>query len=186
MAREPAERSAWARSVPRRGYAVAVDTDPVTLARPPHAHRHTQAVRALLGFLSVYHVVTGIVSVFFPDFSERFYQVLYHFHPTMTEQYKLVLKPWGALALCAGITGLYAARDPRRYRGVVVAIAILLALRVGYRTYYATTLLEVFRIDYARNATNSVVIALEVLLFGSWLWRTRHEETTACSPTPPS
>jgi hypothetical protein len=143
------------------------------------APRHTLFVRVVLLILSGYHVVTGIVSVFFVDFSERFYQVLYHFHPEMTEQYKLVLRPWGALALFAGIVGLYAARDPRRYRGVVTALALLLALRVGYRSLLAPQLLEVFQIDYARNSANSVLIACEVLLLSTWLWRTRERTSEA-------
>jgi len=127
------------------------------------------ACRVVLGVLSAYHVVTGVVSVGFPRFSERFYQALYHFHPQMTEQYTLVLKPWGALALFAGVVGGFAAWDPERYPGVVLAVAGLLALRVGYRTVFAADMTRVFRVDRRRNTVNSVVMAAEVVLFAAWL-----------------
>lgn len=135
--------------------------------------RLTVVVRLVLAVLSAYHLVTGVVSVCFPEFSEVFYQKLYHFHPTMTEQYKLVLKPWGALAFFAGVMGFYACWDPYRYRGVLVGLLILLATRVGYRTLFADELVEVFQIDKPRNAINSGMIAAEVVLFSVWLWRTR-------------
>jgi hypothetical protein len=135
--------------------------------------RLTIAVRLVLVVFSAYHLVTGVVSVCFPEFSEVFYQKLYHFYPTMTEQYKLVLKPWGALAFFAGVMGFYAVWDPYRYRGVLVALVILLVTRVGYRSAFADELVEVFQIDKPRNAINTGLIAAEVVLFSVWLWRTR-------------
>lgn len=140
---------------------------------PVTAPRLTLAVRLVLLVFSLYHLVTGVVSVCFPEFSEVFYQKLYHFHPTMTEQYKLVLKPWGALAFFAGVAGLYAVSDPQRYRGVIVGILILLVTRVGYRSLCADQLVEVFQLDKVRNGINSGLIAAEVVLFSVWLWRTR-------------
>ena len=130
-------------------------------------------MRLVLLVFSAYHLVTGVVSVCFPEFSEVFYQKLYHFYPAMTDQYQLVLKPWGALAFFAGVMGFYAVFDPYRYRGVIVAILILLVTRVGYRTLFADELEDVFKMDKARNAANTGLIAAEVVLFSVWLWRTR-------------
>lgn len=133
----------------------------------------TFACRAVLLLLSCYHVVTGVVSVGFPDFSESFYQALYHFHPEMTEQYKLVLRPWGALALFAGVVGLFAFRDPRRYVGVVWSIALLLTMRVVYRTALAEDLWRVFQIDPTRNRINAGIMAVEVIILVAWALRER-------------
>ena len=127
--------------------------------------------RGVLGLLGLYHCVTGVVSVGFPDFSEAFYQTLYHFHPEMTAQYKLILRPWGALALFAGVVGLVAATDPRRYIGVVWAIAGLLLLRVVYRLWLADEMWAVFRIDPGRNVVNVGIILVEVAILVVWCVR---------------
>lgn len=153
-----------------------------TLIRPgarDATARLTLAVQVVLGVLSTYHLVTGVVSVCFPEFSLAFYRALYHFHPQATEQYFMILKPWGALAFCAGVVGLFACHDPRRYRGVVLALAVLLTIRCGYRTLFADDMARVFLIDGARNFANTAIIACEVALLSIWLWRTRHEEVAA-------
>ncbi len=129
--------------------------------------------RVVLAVLSSYHIVTGVVSVGFPDFSEHFYKRLYHFHPEMTEQYKLVLRPWGALALFAGIAGLFAATDPDRYYGLVLAITLLLGLRVSYRTMLAAKMQAVFQIDARRNRANTAIILIEISVLTAWLWTHR-------------
>ena len=54
---------------------------------PPGAGRWlTLAARGVLLLLAVYHVITGVLSVFLPELSRPFYETLYHFHPHFWEQ----------------------------------------------------------------------------------------------------
>src|SRR5262245_45764206 len=68
--------------------------------------------RAYLFGFSVYHVFTGMVSMFFPTFAMSFYKGLYGYDPVERKHLVLILKPWGALAFFAGFVGLFCATDP--------------------------------------------------------------------------
>lgn len=125
--------------------------------------------RLYLAVLSLYHVVSGILSYFFPNFAMSFYKALYACDPVERRHLALILKPWGALAVCAGICGLFAAADPARYRGVVVALAVLLAARIGYRLACRKKLQEISGIPARRNLISTAVILAGLLILLSWL-----------------
>lgn len=62
-----------------------------------------------------------------------------------------VLRPWGALGIFAGISGLLALYDPIRYRGILYALIALLVLRIFIRASYDAVTREVFRLSQRRN-----------------------------------
>ncbi len=124
--------------------------------------------RAYLLVLSAYHLFTGVVSMFFPDFAMKFYKWFYSCEPPEREDLFLILKPWGALAAFAGIAGLYAAGDPFRYRGVVLGLILLLSFRIYYRIAFARGLQQHASIPSGRNLLNAGMIALGILIMGSW------------------
>jgi hypothetical protein len=127
---------------------------------------------AYLYLLSSYHLVTGIVSVCFPGFAMSFYKALYAYDPVERQHIWLVLKPWGALAIFAGVAGFYAARDPQRYVGVVIGLTGLLVLRAVLRLVYEKDAGAMLRIPPRRNRVNVALILAGVLILGSWLaWR---------------
>ena len=125
--------------------------------------------RAYLLVLSTYHVFTGLASCFAPDLALSFYRKFYDCNPVERKHLALVLQPWGALALCAGIAGLFAASDPVRYRGVILALAILLALRVYYRLVYRSWLHDISGIAPRRNALSVGVLVAGLAILVSWL-----------------
>lgn len=132
----------------------------------------TTLCRVYLAVLSSYHVLTGIVSFAFPQFAFRFYAALYACNPVERRQLVLVMKPWGALALCAGVVGLFAAADPVRYWGVVAALWLLLVLRMVFRLVWRAELAEVGRIPAQRNLLSTAIIAAGATILGLWLHRT--------------
>ncbi|HQF37544.1 MAG TPA: hypothetical protein PK322_00335 [Opitutaceae bacterium] len=131
----------------------------------------TTLCRIYLAVLSGYHVLTGIVSFAFPQFAFRFYAALYACNPAERRQLVLVMKPWGALALCAGVAGLFAAADPVRYWGVVAALWLLLVLRIVFRLVWRAELAEVGRIPAHRNLLSTGIIAAGAVILGAWLVR---------------
>ena len=132
----------------------------------------TTLCRVYLAVLSSYHVLTGIVSFAFPQFAFRFYAALYACNPVERRQLVLVMKPWGALALCAGVVGLFAAADPVRYWGVDAALWLLLVLRMVFRLVWRAELAEVGRIPAQRNLLSTAIIAAGATILGLWLHRT--------------
>ena len=121
-----------------------------------------------LGALSSYHVVTGVLSAFFPRKALRFYREVYAYDAGERRYVSLMLRPWGALALFAGIAGLFAAVDPRRYFGVVLGLAILLGTRIGLRMGFEAEVASVLGIPRRRNRLNVALLALGVAVLGTW------------------
>lgn len=121
-----------------------------------------------LYILSAYHLFTGMVSMFFPDFAMTFYKWFYSCEPPDREDLFLILKPWGALAAFAGIAGLYAAGDPIRYKGVILGLILLLSFRIYYRVAFARRLKQHANIPLRRNLVNVGMIALGIMILGGW------------------
>lgn len=121
-----------------------------------------------LAVLSTYHVFTGLISFFAPGFALSFYRRLYACNPVERRHLALVLKPWGALAVGMGVAGLFAAADPRRYFGVVVAIALLLGLRIAYRAVFRDWLRDISGIPPHRNLISIAILAVGVVILGAW------------------
>ena len=126
-----------------------------------------------LVFLSGYHVFTGVVSMFFPGFAMSFYKRLYGCDPVEREQLEIVLKPWGALAIFAGVVGLAAAAAPDDYAGVIWALVGLLALRVYYRARFGAQLLAVGRVPTRRNRANIAMLIAGMVILVIWRLSTR-------------
>lgn len=124
--------------------------------------------RIYLGILSGYHIVTGIVSMFFPEFAMEFYKKLYHCEPLKRDDLFLIMKPWGALAAFAGIVGCYAASDPVRYEGVIRGLILLLVFRIYYRLAFARELGQHANIPRGRNLISVAMIAAGVVILGTW------------------
>lgn len=129
----------------------------------------TAVCQVYLAVLSMYHVLSGALSYFWSDAAMRFYKAFYGSDPVERRHLWLILKPWGALSICAGIAGLSAVPDPREHRGVVLAILVLLMLRIGYRLRFRAALAEVSRIPSHRNVWSVTVLAAGVAILGTWL-----------------
>lgn len=119
-----------------------------------------------LVFLSIYHVWTGAVSFFAPEFALRFYRAAYGCDPQERRQLLLVLRPWGALAIFAGLAGFVALGVEEARPWIVASLIVLLALRIGYRVMLRRELKEMSRIDGRRNAVSIVLLAAGVVLLG--------------------
>ena len=129
----------------------------------------TLICRTYLALLSFYHVITGIISFAFPGFAMRFYKTIYGCDPAERRQLAIVMKPWGALSVFAGICGGFAAADPVRYRGVVIALLVLMILRAAYRFLYRRDLEEVGRIAPHRNGISIASIAVGIVILLGWV-----------------
>ncbi len=122
-----------------------------------------------LWILSVYHVFTGIISFFFPEMALSFYKKFYDCNPVERKHLVIVLKPWGALAVFAGIAGIFAALDPEKCKGVVAGLAVLLAMRMYYRIVFRDMLREISGISPGRNLVNICLLLAGIIIIASWL-----------------
>ena len=124
-----------------------------------------------VSLLSIYHVFTGVISMFFPNFAFYFYKKFYGCDPLSKDMLVIVLKPWGALSIFAGIMGLFAVYDPERYIGVIVSLVLLLFLRIYYRLFFEKDLYSKGKISPLRNRINVSLLFIGCCILISWLIR---------------
>lgn len=120
--------------------------------------------------LSLYHVWTGAISYFAPGFALRFYRRFYDCHPVEQRHLHIILRPWGALALFAGVVGLATLPDPGAHPVLTGALALLLALRVGYRVRLRQELREISGIAPARNWANIALLLVGIGILATACW----------------
>ena len=101
--------------------------------------------------LAADHLTTGLAGVFFPKRSAGLYQRLFGARLPVDSSVVAVLSPWGALGVFAGLTGLLPLYDPIRYRAILYALLLLLALRIFIRLSYDSATLQFFGLTSKRN-----------------------------------
>src|SRR3989344_537716 len=89
------------------------------------------AVNLLL--LASDHLYTGFLALFFPQKAVRIYRKLFGAELPETKEYLIILRPWGALGIFAGLAGLLPILDPQKYKLILLCLAILLLTRIIYR-----------------------------------------------------
>lgn len=124
-----------------------------------------------LFFFSLYHVITGIVSVFFSDFALKFYKKIYGFQPKETVQLKMTFKPWGNFALITGFIGFIVLSDLDKYLMILFPFALLLIIRIGYRVLLREELYKNLKINKYQNWRMVIIQLTGAILFVSFAIR---------------
>lgn len=127
-----------------------------------------------LAVLSSYHVATGLMSFAAPGIALRFYRGAYGCNPVEHRHLLIILRPWGALAVFAGLAGFVALGCPPARVWIQAALLLLLIMRVAYRIGLRRELAEVSGIPPRHNAPNIGLLLLGgALLAADLLTRTR-------------
>jgi len=108
-------------------------------------------LRSYLLLLSLYHLWTGSISYLSPRLAMKFYRGMYACDPVEQRHLAIILRPWGALAVFAGISGLVAFFDPSHHSALTGGLALLLVLRIGYRIALRHELHAISGIPPSRN-----------------------------------
>lgn len=111
--------------------------------------------------LSLDHLITGVTALFFPNQAIKLTKSLFGFTAKDDDFYKLIMKPWGALGIFAGLVGLIPIIHPEIHAPITVCLIILLLLRVNYRLTFAYSL----SIPKKKNQINLALIFLCIFAF---------------------
>jgi hypothetical protein len=126
---------------------------------------------ANLILLTLDHLTTGLLGVFAPRRAIKIYRSLFGIQFPESPEIVAVLKPWAALAVFAAVATLFPIVDPLRYRGVLVALLVLLILRIIIRFSARATASALFGLSSRRNAGHIALIALcAALIATELLW----------------
>ena len=101
--------------------------------------------------LAADHLITGLAGVLVPQRAGGLYQRLFGARFPADTPLSAILRPWGALGVFAGITGLLPVYDPFRYRAVLFMLLFLVVLRIFIRLSYDSATLQFFGLSRARN-----------------------------------
>lgn len=118
-----------------------------------------------LVIFSIYHIIQGVMSVFFSEKAIKFNEKLYGYKPKETEQLIMNLKPWGSLALVVGVIGLIVALDIDRYFIFLLAFAFLLGLRIGYRVIFRKKIYGYWKVSLWQNWRTILIQIIGIILF---------------------
>ena len=117
------------------------------------------------------HFITSFTGIFFPRKAAQLYERMFGAQMPLTPELIAVLKPWGALGIFAALAGLLPAFDPLRYRGVLYALLVLLALRVVIRLWNAGSAQKHFNVSPGRNLFHiGVILFCAAMITGQLLW----------------
>jgi len=118
-----------------------------------------------LSLFSLYHIIQGTVSVFFPDFAIKFNEFLYGFKPKEKEQLKMTFRPWGSFAFAIGVSGFLVLSNMEKYFLFLIPFAVLLIFRAGYRFILKKELMEYWKVTKIQNWRMIIIQLLGVILF---------------------
>jgi hypothetical protein len=114
---------------------------------------------------SVYHIITGVVSVFFPNFALKFYKTIYGFHPKETEQLKMTLRPWGNFAIMTGVTGFIVLFNLEKFFLFLLPFSLLLLIRIWYRLTLRKQLYKELKVKSIQNWRMIIIQLIGAILF---------------------
>lgn len=125
-----------------------------------------QAATVVYLFLfSLYHIITGIISVLFSDFALKFYRKIYGFQPKETKQLTMIFKPWGNLAFAVGIIGFITLYNLDVFYPMLIAFITLLIIRVWYRFTFRNYLMEELKISPFQNWRMIIVQIIGIIIY---------------------
>ncbi len=112
-----------------------------------------------LVILAADHLTTGMTCVLMPQRAAGLCQRLFGARFPPDSPLVAVLRPWGALGVFAGVTGLLPVHDPVRYRAILFALLLLLALRVFIRLNVDSASRQYFGLSSRRNHFHLYLVA---------------------------
>jgi hypothetical protein len=124
-----------------------------------------------LAVLAGDHLTTGLAGVLFPQRATGLYQRLFGARFPADSPLTAILRPWGALGVFAGLTGLLPVYDVVRYRAILFPLLLLVVLRIFIRVSYDSATLQFFGLSRARNYFHLYLVTQCAFIIGlQLLW----------------
>ena len=132
--------------------------------------RAVVALKALMAFICVFHLVAGFGLMFSVSF-QRF--AVESYGATLPSDARAVyfLRILGSFAFVLGTMAFAAARDPLRYRLVIVGFIEFFVLRNVHRHLYSSELMAGFGVSALVNELTTVFFGVQALVLALLLWR---------------
>jgi hypothetical protein len=124
----------------------------------------TLALRVLLGFIAIYHLVAGVAATFFQDAAVGIGSLLFGVKITMDPQTSLLVRYLGAFGIAFGVMAALAALAPEKHKGFIYGAVVYFVVRAFDRVAFAGLLT-----DYSVGPMPNWGRILVILLFAAGL-----------------
>lgn len=104
------------------------------------------------------YLLTGLVSLFFPQRARHWFEYVYGIR--LSEETRLLLKPWGILGLFTAAAGILVLTDLAQYHAFLLLFAALLLARLVLRVVLARAVHERFKLSERRNIRQLSILLL--------------------------
>ena len=132
---------------------------------------HHTGIKALAGFMGVYHVLMGVFGIASGSMAAWAAHTLWHANVNIDAQFTYLAKFLGAYVVGFGVMLLFIAKDPARYGALVYPAILVGVLRIAERLVFASELKSAFGIGMDR--TIGTIIVVGALNLGLFLLRPR-------------
>ncbi len=128
------------------------------------------ALKALMGFICVFHLVAGAGLMFSVAF-QRFAVEAYGASLPWDARSVYFVRILGSFAFVLGTMAFAAARDPLRYRLVIVGFIEFFVLRNVHRHLYSSELMAGFGVSALVNELTTAFFGMQAIILALLLWR---------------
>ena len=108
--------------------------------------------------LAADHLISGSYALFFPKKAISLYVKMFGATLPQSQEYYIILRPWGALGVFAGLVGLLPVLSPEKYVLVLIILMILLSTRIIYRIKFQQESKQFFHLSRQRNLFHLLLI----------------------------
>jgi hypothetical protein len=122
-----------------------------------------------LSALTLDHLLTGLMGMLSPRKAIAIYSRIFGVQFPASPELLLVMRPWGALGVFAGLVTLFPILDPARYKGILVALLLLLCIRLVIRASLGGAANKLIFLSNARNRFHLFLIFVCAILISSEL-----------------
>ena len=132
-------------------------------------------LKAVLVFIAIFHLVFGFGLMFSIDFQKTAianYGGTLEWNSTNIYFIRII----GSFAFVLGYLAWMAARDPMRYKIIIIGFIEFFVLRNISRHFFADELYVALNVSQMMNVMTSVFFGLQALLLTYLLWRTSRKD----------
>jgi len=132
-------------------------------------------LKAVLVFIAIFHLVFGFGLMFSIDFQKTAianYGGTLEWNSTNIYFIRII----GSFAFVLGYLAWMAARDPMRYKIIIIGFIEFFILRNISRHFFADELYVALNVSQMMNVMTSVFFGLQALLLTYLLWRTSRKD----------
>jgi hypothetical protein len=125
----------------------------------------------MLGFVAGYHLVSGLLLLFFGDFAINTLKFLAGVSISGSPELGIVGEILACYLLAFGLMMGIAAWNPIKNRALITVGLVLFALRLFQRIFFADKVMQVMQIPANRYWSAALIVAILAILLSAFRWR---------------